>query len=112
MHRPKADSRVRKESDATGSSRLADLRSITVGRLALPDVSRSRSSAFFACRTVASGDVLAGPQVVGDRWAPCAGYAIPRAPQATAVTVNGSEGTRRRQASRSVMRWSAWRLAK
>jgi len=89
MHRPKAGSRDRKESHATGSSRH------------WPTSGRSRS-----------GAVLAGPQVVGGRWAPCAGYASPRAPQATAVTVNGSEGTRRRQASRSVMRWSASRLAK
>ena len=41
-----------------------------------------------------------------------AAYASPRATQATAVTVNGSEGTRRRQSSRRVVRWSAPRLAR
>ena len=39
-------------------------------------------------------------------------YASPRAAQATAVTVNGSEGTRRWHSARNAMRWAALRLAR
>ena len=70
MHRPKADSGDCQEPQEPAEQTLADRRSITVGRRALHDVSRPRSSAFFACRRVASGDVLAGPQMVGGRRAP------------------------------------------
>jgi DNA-binding transcriptional LysR family regulator len=57
-----------------------------------------------AVRSMVASGFGAGPKA--------ARYASPRATQATAVTVNGSEGTRRRQSSRSVVRLSASRLAR
>ena len=55
---------------------------------------------------------VAGPATTPNHPRTPRRYASPRAAQATAVTVNGSEGTRRWHSARNAMRWAALRLAR